>query len=116
MATILTEINSDLTFQFNDDPLVKKYRAKLGKLLLEGMFCTKFERRELDIQAQKDQMHRQITGRKIQLLKAAQRTQEHVRAYREDISEHSLNPEIWAFLHINCPVERKSFLIHLKTQ
>jgi hypothetical protein len=57
---------------FHDDPLIGKYLLRLGKLVMESLTCPKDLRSELlpEIEARKAQIHRQIKGRRIQLLKS----------------------------------------------
>jgi len=68
----ILENASQLDNLFNDDHLVKKYRRKLAVLVAEQVLCAPELRKELlpTIVSQKAQLHTQIKGRKIQLLKA----------------------------------------------
>jgi hypothetical protein len=68
-TTLLVEVSTDLTHLFNDDPIVGKYRALLGNIVYRLLMAPKRDRAALI--DRKALIHRQIRGRKIQLLKAS---------------------------------------------
>lgn len=65
---ILTEVPADLWLMFHNDPIVAKYRLILGRLVYELFIAPKSDRPA--ILARKEQVHRQIKGRQIQLFKS----------------------------------------------
>jgi hypothetical protein len=80
-TTLLVEVPTDLHNMFHDDPIVGKYRALLGNIVYRLFMAPKRDRAALV--ARKDQIHRQIRGRQIQLLRASQSARpinEHVEA------------------------------------
>lgn len=69
----VTFVEPGLYLLFNDDLLVKKYTLKLGLLVAEQLLLAPDERAELlpDILARKKQIHLQLRGRRLQLLRAS---------------------------------------------